>query len=111
MVIEFNCKMCDFSEEYENDDEPIICPECGSKWYSLAFLKESRREQKFVNIGYKESIRYSAALGVLDEDFPAARKASPEANWKKFGNSWRPEIKNRTDKKRLMKQNKMTEYS
>jgi hypothetical protein len=109
MITEFRCKMCDFIEEYESDD-PAICPECGSKWYTLSFLKESRRESKFVSIGYKDSPRYSRTLGVFDEDLPAARKAHPQAEWKKFGNSWRPLIKNRTGKKRMMKQAKMQEY-
>jgi hypothetical protein len=108
MIEEFGCKMCDFIGEF--GDSPTICPECGGKWYTLTFLKESRRPTKFVSIGYKDTPRYSATLGVFDEGLEAAKKAHPQVEWKKFGNSWRPLIKNRTDKKRLMKQAKMSEY-
>lgn len=102
--------MCGFTQEYDDGGEPLLCPECKGKWYSLGFLKESRRKTEFVNLGYKDTPRYSMTLGVLDEGLEAAKKAHPQAEWKKFGNSWRPLIKNRTDKKRMMQQAKMVEY-
>lgn len=54
--------------------------------------------------------RYSAALGVLDEGLAKARLLHPQAEWKRFGNSWRPLINNRSEKLKMMKQADYFEY-
>lgn len=110
MIESFECRMCDFIEEYSNEDSPTQCPECGSKWYLLMFTMKSRVKPKFVSIGYKDTPRYSASLGVSETQIGAARKLHPQAEWKRFGRSFRPLIKNRTDKKILMKQAGYCEY-
>ncbi len=108
------CSKCDkyFKYSYGNP-----CPDCGGET-SIEIVEvgseqdPSMSEVNYdsVTIGYKEHIRYSATLGVTDEQFADARKIHPQANWKKFGNHWRPEIRTRTDKKLLMKQSGMEEY-
>jgi len=110
MIEEFSCKTCDFIEEYPNEDSPIKCPECGSKWYLLKFLKEPRIKIPFVSIGYKDSPRYSVTLGVSETQIEAAKRLSPQCEWKRFGHSFRPLIKNRAEKKKLMKQCNYEEY-
>jgi len=111
MTEQFNCKMCDFVEDYPNEDSPIKCPDCGSKWYLLRFLKESKPKPKFVNIGYKDTPRYSVSMGVSETQIEEAKKLHPQAEWKRFGHSFRPLIKNRAEKKKMMKQAGMVEYS
>ena len=54
--------------------------------------------------------RYSVSLGVLDEGLSDAKKLHPQAEWKKFGNSWRPLIKNRAEKLKIMRQANYFEY-
>ncbi len=110
MIEEFNCKLCDFIKEYPNENSPIQCPECDSKWYILKFLKESRIKRGFVSIGYKDSPRYSATLGVSETQIEDAKRLHPQATWKKFGHSYRPLIKNRPEKLKMMKQAGMCEY-
>ena len=111
MIEEFTCKACTFTQEYPNEDSPMVCPECDSKWYTLRFIKESRPKSKFVNIGYKDTPRYSVSLGVSETQIEEAKKLHPQAEWKKFGNSYRPLINNRAEKKLMMKQAGYEEYS
>ena len=110
MIEEFNCKLCSFVGEYPNEDSPIQCPKCDSKWYILSFLKESRTDVPFVNIGYKDTPRYSVTLGVSETQIEDAKKLHPWVDWKRFGHSYRPLIKNRTDKKRLMREANYCEF-
>lgn len=111
MIEEFNCKTCDFVKEYPNEDSPTQCPECGSKWYLLRFLGQTLVKADFVNIGYKDTPRYSVSLGVSETQIEAAKKLHPQAEWKRFGHSFRPLIKNRAEKKKLMSQAGYEEYS
>lgn len=110
MIEKFDCKMCDFTKDYPNEDSPTQCPKCGSKWYLLRFLKESKPKPKFVSIGYKDTPRYSASLGVSETQIEAAKKLHPQADWRQFGHSFRPLIKNRAEKKKMMKQANFAEY-
>lgn len=93
---------------------PWCCEKCtdDSEDYEVFMNRDLRAEQCRGGVDYlmKEHIRYSASLGVLDEDLPAARKLHPQCDWKKFGNSWRPKIRNRQEKKVLMSQAGMFEY-
>jgi len=108
MVERFECKLCDFAQDYK--DSPVQCPKCNSRWYLLRFIKESKPKPKFVNIGYKDTPRYSASLGVSETQIEEAKKLHPQVEWKKFGHSYRPLIKNRAEKKKMMSQCGMEEY-
>ena len=110
MIESFECKLCDFIKEYPDENSPTLCPSCGGRWYLLRFITKSRVKPKFVNIGYKDTPRYSASLGVSETQIEEAKKLHPQAEWKRFGHSFRPLIKNRTDKKRIMKQANYEEY-
>lgn len=109
MVEKFDCKLCDFLEFY-TDESPTKCPKCGSKWYIWGLVKEPTVKGKFVSIGYKDTPRYSASLGVSETQIEEAKKLHPQAEWKKFGHSWRPLIKNRPEKLKMMKQANYEEY-
>jgi hypothetical protein len=110
-VIErFECKLCDFIEDYYNYDAPDECPQCRHRYYNLRYIKNIRLKPKFVNLGYKDTPRYSATLGVSETQIEEAKKLHPQVEWKRFGRSFRPLIKNRTDKKILMKQANYEEY-
>ena len=109
MLEKFDCKLCDFLEYYKGS-APNECPECGSKWYIWGLVKEPIAKPKFVNIGYKDTPRYSASLGVSETQIEEAKKLHPQVEWKRFGHSFRPLIRNRTDKKRIMKQANYEEY-
>lgn len=108
MIERFECKLCNFVEDYE--DSPIKCPECGSKWYLLRFITKPKVKAKFVSIGYKDTPRYSATLGVSETQIEEAKKLHPQVEWKRFGHSYRPLIKNRAEKKKMMKQANFEEY-
>ena len=112
MLERFECRSrtCGFAEDYPNEDSPVECPECGSKWYCLRFITKPRVKAKFVSIGYKDTPRYSASLGVSETQIEAAVRLHPGTEWKKFGHSYRPLIKNRTDKKRIMREANYEEY-
>ena len=109
MVEKFDCKMCDFLEFYTKGS-PDECPQCGSKWYIWGLVKEPTVKPKFVNIGYKDSPRYSATLGVSETQIEDAKRLHPQCEWKRFGHSFRPLIKNRPEKLKMMKQAGMCEY-
>ena len=89
----------------------ILCAVCGLKQRRYR-IKYNPKEVKteVVNITYKDNPRYSATLGVSETQIEEARKLHPQAEWKKFGHSYRPLIKNRTDKLRMMKQCGMEEF-
>ena len=110
MIDEFVCRLCNFVKEYKEFTSPDKCPECGRRVYELRFLKAPRKKVKFVNIGYKDTPRYSVSLGVSETQIEDAKRLHPQAEWKRFGSSFRPLIKNRTDKKILMKQAGYCEY-
>lgn len=108
MIESFECKLCNFIQDYE--DSPTQCPECGSRWYLLRFVTKSRVKPKFVNIGYKDTPRYSASMGVSETQIEEAKRLHPQVEWKRFGHSFRPLIKNRAEKKKLMKQADFCEF-
>lgn len=111
MIEVFQCKTCDFIWEYPNENSPTQCPECGSKWYILRFITKPKVKSKPVNIGYSSYHRYSASLGVSETQIEEAKKLHPQAEWKRFGHSFRPLIKNRAEKKKMMKQANFEEFS
>lgn len=87
------------------------CVVCGAhqRKYTIKYNpKEVKTE--VVNITYKDNPRYSASMGVSETQIKEAMKLHPQAEWKKFGHSYRPLIKNRTSKLRMMKQCGMEEF-
>ena len=110
MIESFECKICDFAKEYPNDDSPVRCPKCGRATYTLRFIKCPRPKPNFVNIGYKDTPRYSASMGVSETQIEEAKRLHPQADWRRFGHSFRPLIKNRAEKKKMMSQCGMEEY-
>ena len=108
MIEEFTCRSCHFVQNY--DDAPVRCPKCNMAYYRLRFIKNLRSKATFVNMGYKDSPRYSVTLGVSETQIEAAKCLHPQAEWKKFGHSYRPLIKNRAEKKKMMKQADYEEY-
>lgn len=64
-----------------------------------------------VNITYGENPRYSATLGVSETQIEEAKRLHPGVEWKKFGHSYRPLIKNRPEKLKMMKQANFAEFS
>jgi hypothetical protein len=108
MVERFECKMCSFVQDYK--DAPAKCPKCWSGHYRIRYMNNSPVKTKFVNLGYKDTPRYSVSMGVSEAQIKEAIKLHPQAEWKKFGHSYRPLIKNRTDKLRMMKQCGMEEF-
>lgn len=88
------------------------CVACGihQRRYTIKYNpKEVKTE--VVNIAYKDTPRYSATLGVSETQIKEAAKLSPQVEWKRFGHSFRPLIKNRAEKLKLMKQCNYEEYS
>lgn len=106
-MVEFTCKSCNFIERYEDFHSPNKCPKCECKWYILRWPEEDEIKR---TIDCGENCRYSVTLGVPETQIEEAKKLHPQAEWKKFGHSYRPLIKNRADKKRLMKQAGFEEY-
>lgn len=111
MIDEFVCRLCNFIQGYKEFTSPDKCPKCGCRVYELRFLKAPRKKVKFVNIGYKDTPRYSATLGVSETQIEQAAKLSPQVEWRRFGHSFRPLIKNRAEKLKLMKQCNYEEFS
>jgi hypothetical protein len=105
----FVCKMCDFNGIYDFNDTPIHCPKCNLGFYSLRPYKESTVKEKFVNIGYKDSPRWSWSLGVNVQDIPAMMKKYPDREYHPVTGQLK--VKNRPHKKRLMKEHNMYEMS
>lgn len=108
MIEEFTCKACHFVQNYK--DAPVRCPKCDRAYYKIKFIKNLKTKTKFVNIGYKDTPRYSATLGVSETQIEEAKRLHPQAEWKRFGSSFRPLIKNRAEKKKMMSQCGMEEY-
>jgi len=87
------------------------CVNCGAhqRRYTIKYNpKEVKTE--VVNIAYKDTPRYSATLGVSETQIEEAVRLHPQAEWKRFGHSFRPLIKNRAEKKKLMRQAGFEEY-
>lgn len=91
---------------------PERCPKCSLTNYRVLYGDKIRRHSEFCNIDgmIKENPRYSISGAVLDEDLQAARKMHPGREFKKFGNSWRPLIRNRQDKLKYIKEANAYEY-
>ena len=111
MTVYFYCKACDFVKGYVNDDEPLECPDCKSKWYILRFGHE--REDNSINIDgtSRGSERLSGVMSCLDSEIPKMMKAHPGSEYVKDGTGVaRLRIKNRQHKKFEMKRRGYEEF-
>lgn len=115
-----HCTKCGkyFKATYNNKTgyrDPEPCPGCGGDAKHKHVIKGSEQDPNtkvgVVNITYKENPRYSATLGVSETQIEEAAKLSPQVEWKRFGHSFRPLIKNRAEKLKLMKRCNYEEYS
>jgi len=92
-----NCSICGKKTVFKSVDK-----------YNTVFENDVKSE--VVNIAYGENPRYSVSLGVSENQIEEARKLHPQVEWKKFGHSYRPLIKNRAEKHKIMKQANYEEY-
>jgi len=110
-MLEFQCKnkVCWFSDVYEDKLTPRVCPKCGGRNYRLGFIKKQKEKKEFVNIGYKDNPRWSWSMGVNIQDIPAMMKKYPDRTYNpKTGQLL---VKNRPNKKRLMREHGLEELS
>ena len=114
-----HCTKCDkyFRAFYNYTETGSRDPEscsCGGAAKHVLVIKGSEQDPdirgKVLNICYKENPRYSATLGVSETQIEAAKKLHPQVEWKRFGHSFRPLIRNRPEKLKMMKQANMCEY-
>lgn len=110
MLVSFECRRCSFKKLYkDNEEPPYSCPSCDTKWYRLRFVKEKPKKKKFVNLGYKDSPRWSWSMGIHVDQIPEMMKKYPNRTYHpKTGQLL---VKNRTEKKKLMKEHGMVEYA
>lgn len=111
-VVTYNCSCGNNGYDIIEGKWNTCCLMCGEKQrrYTIKYNPKETKEE-IVNITYKENPRYSLALAVNDEQLEAAKKLHPQvSDWKKFGNSWRPLIKNRAEKLKIMKQANFYEF-
>lgn len=109
-MVNFQCKSkaCWFSETYEDGLAPRRCPECGGQTYRLSFPKELKEKKPFVNVGYKDNPRWSWSMGVNKSDIPEMMRKYPNRTYHpKTGQLL---VKNRPEKKRLMREHNLEEY-
>ena len=113
-IVAAYCRKCDKYFKHIGKGESDNCLECNSKTWLQTVAKYSEQDpnvrEEVLNICYNENPRYSATLGVSETQIEAAMKLHPGTEWKKFGSSYRPLIKTRTDKLRLMREANYEEY-
>lgn len=81
-----------------------ICENCGGKMTSV-FEPENKQA---VSVGFKDNPRWSWSMGVNVEDIPKMNKLYPDRVYNpKTGQLL---VKNRTEKKKLMKEHSLEEY-
>jgi len=110
MIIDYTCTNCGY---HILNEVPIHCPQCNYKGCRIIYRKREKIDSEFCNVTgmVEEHIRYSLSGAVLAEDLESARKLHPHiSEWKKFGNSYRPLIRNRAEKLKFMKQCGAYEY-
>lgn len=106
----FTClnKACNFTQEFLDEDEPTVCPECGGKWYRLRFCGNREPEDvSKVNWYEKNNERWSNSMGVPAIQVNDFRKRFPGSTYSDDG---RLLIKNRADKKRQMAERGFIEH-
>ena len=104
-----NNKRCWFNEVFEDNLVPRACPKCNGRNYQLSIGKELTKEIPFVNIGYKDNPRWSWSMGVNVQDIPVMMKKYSDRTYNpKTGQLL---VKNRPNKKRLMREHGLEELS
>ena len=113
IVVEY-CSGCDLYYKHIGSREASPCEVCGELNEFKSVEKYGEHDpnikEEVLNVCYNENPRYSATLGVSETQIKQAMKLHPGTEWKKFGHSYRPLIKTRTDKLRLMKEANYEEY-
>lgn len=108
------CSECDTTYKHNGRGPADDCEVCGKPMVLSSVEKYSAKDpnmrEEVVNVCYKETPRYSVALGVSETQIDDARKLHPGVEWKKFGHSYRPLIRNRTEKLKIMKQAGFEEF-
>jgi hypothetical protein len=81
---------------------------CGTQLVGKSVEKygtdDPRCKEEVTNICYGENPRYSMTLGVTETQIKQAMKLHPGTDWKRFGKSFRPLIRNRGHKLQMMRE-------
>lgn len=113
-IVATYCPKCDKYSKGPSHGCCDPCSDCDSKQQLEMVEKWGEHDpnirEKVINVCYGENPRYSVTMGVTENQIEQAHKLHPEADWKKFGTSYRPLIKNRADKLRMMRQCGMSEF-
>ena len=105
----FEClnKVCNFTQEFLDEDEPDACPMCDSKWYRVRFCGDREPDDVSKTNWYeKENERWSTSMGVPAGQVKQFSERFPDSTYSPDG---RLLIKNRADKKRQMAERFMYE--
>ena len=109
----FEClnKVCNFTKEYPNEDEPAICPDCGLRWYRVRFCGDKEPDDNSKGPGWNATMlgpeRWSTSMGVPANQVEEFSKRFPNSKYSPDG---RLQIKNRAHKKKLMKERGFIEH-
>lgn len=113
-ILALHCSRCDEYFKHIGNGTFGQCSICKTPLIGKMVEKYSEQDpnikREFVNITYGENPRYSATLGVSETQIEEASRLSPQVEWKRFGHSFRPLIKNRAEKLKLMRQCNYEEY-
>ena len=108
LIVAAYCQECKQYFKHIGRGTPAACNICGSKTKLQMVQKYSEQDpsvrEEVTNICYGENPRYSASLGVSETQIEEAMKLHPGTDFKRFGHSFRPLIRNRAHKLEVMKQ-------
>lgn len=114
MLKEYSCsnKSCDFKKDFKgNEPMPKRCPDCKSVGCRVIYRTRTDTKTKGycgVDALMKDNHRWSWSMGVNVEDIPKMNKLYPDRVYNpKTGQLL---VKNRTEKKKLMKEHSLEEY-
>jgi len=97
-----------------NPSFPDVCDNCKTTLVCKSVEKWGENDpnikEEVTNICYGENPRYSVTLGVGENQIEQAMKLHPGTDFKRFGNSFRPLIRNRGHKLKVMKEAGYSEY-
>ena len=98
-MIYFECRQCSFVNGYE-DNTPMVCPECDSKWYVLRFGHEKEKQTVNIDGTSRGCERFSSTMGCNPNEVEKFRKLYPESTYTPDG---RLVIQSRQHKKQEMR--------
>ena len=107
-IVAAYCMECKIYSKHIGSGYPTDCDVCGSErvlqTVARGSVEDPNMKEEVVNICYGENPRYSASLGVTETQIEEAMKLHPGTDFKRFGHSFRPLIRNRAHKLEVMKQ-------